>query len=105
MFYYFLYVACGIFLVCLAYAIYVIWGRLAALRGLRQLAFRVQMLAHGRTLRLGSCSTPTRSRCFSPTGSPSSSSASSFTWSAAAAFQPPTARGNVCHLHSTGSNC
>ena len=53
MFYYFLYVACGIFLVCLAYAAYVIWGRLAALRGLRQLAFRVQMLAHGRTLRLG----------------------------------------------------
>ena len=54
MFYYFLYVACGIFLVCLAYATYVILGRLVALRGLRQLAFRVQMLAHGRTLRLGS---------------------------------------------------
>ena len=53
MFYYFTYVACGIFLVCLAYATYVILGRLVALRGLRQLAFRVQMLAHGRTARLG----------------------------------------------------
>ena len=54
MFYYFIYIAGGIFLICLAYAAYVIWGRLVALRGLRQLAFRVQMLAHGRTLRLGS---------------------------------------------------
>lgn len=53
MFYYFL-VACGVFLICLAYAAYVILGRLVVLRGLRQLAFRVQMLAHGRTLRLGS---------------------------------------------------
>ncbi len=54
MFYYFIYGACGVFLICLAYAAYVILGRLVALRGLRQLAFRVQMLAHGRTSRLGS---------------------------------------------------
>ena len=54
MFYYFIYAACGVFLICLAYAAYVILGRLVVLRGLRQLAFRVQMLAHGRTLRLGS---------------------------------------------------
>ena len=54
MFYYFIYGACGIFLVCLAYAAYVILGRLVVLRGLRQLAFRVQMLARGRTSRLGS---------------------------------------------------
>ena len=54
MLYYFIYGACGIFLVCLAYAAYVILGRLVVLRGLRQLAFRVQMLAHGRTSRLGS---------------------------------------------------
>ena len=54
MFYYFIYAACGVFLICLAYAAYVILGRLVVLRGLRQLAFRVQMLAHGRTSRLGS---------------------------------------------------
>ena len=54
MFYYFIYVACGVFLICLAYAAYVILGRLVTLRYLRQLAFRVQMLAHGRTSRLGS---------------------------------------------------
>ena len=54
MFYYFTYVACGVFLICLAYAAYVILGRLVTLRYLRQLAFRVQMLAHGRTSRLGS---------------------------------------------------
>ena len=54
MFYYFIYMAGGIFLICLAYAAYVIWGRLVALRGLRQLAFRVQMLARGRPARLGS---------------------------------------------------
>ena len=54
MFYYFLHAACGVFLICLAYAAYVILGRLVVLRGLRQLAFRVQMLAHGRTSRLGS---------------------------------------------------
>lgn len=54
MFYYFIYIACGVFPLCLAYAAYVILGRLVALRGLRQLAFRVQMLAHGRTSRLGS---------------------------------------------------
>ena len=53
MFHYFLYVACGVFPICLAYAAYVILGRLVVLRGLRQLAFRVQMLAHGRTARLG----------------------------------------------------
>ena len=53
MFYYFTYAAGGIFLICLAYAAYVILGRLVALRYLRQLAFRVQMLAHGRTARLG----------------------------------------------------
>ena len=54
MFYYFTYMAGGIFLICLAYAAYVILGRLVALRRLRQLAFRVQMLARGRTVRLGS---------------------------------------------------
>ena len=54
MFYYFTYVAGGIFLICLAYAACVILGRLVTLRYLRQLAFRVQMLARGRTSRLGS---------------------------------------------------
>ncbi len=54
MFYYFTYIACGVFLICLAYAAYVILRRLVVLRRLRQLAFRVQMLAHGRTARLGS---------------------------------------------------
>ncbi len=54
MFYYFTYIACGIFLICLAYAACAILGRLVALRRLRQLAFRVQMLARGRTTRLGS---------------------------------------------------
>ncbi len=50
----FIYISCAVFLICLAYAAYVILGRLVALRHLRQLAFRVQMLAHGRTARLGS---------------------------------------------------
>ncbi len=54
MFSYFVYLVCWIFLICLAYAACVIVGRLVALRRLRQIAFRVQMLAHGRTLRLGS---------------------------------------------------
>ena len=54
MFYYFTYIACGVFLICLAYAAYAILGRLVVLRSLRQLAFRVQMLARGRTARLGS---------------------------------------------------
>ncbi len=54
MFYYFTYIACGVFLICLAYAAWVILGRLVVLRSLRQLAFRVQMLARGRTARLGS---------------------------------------------------
>ena len=54
MLYYFTYIACGVFLICLAYAAYAILGRLVVLRSLRQLAFRVQMLARGRTARLGS---------------------------------------------------
>ena len=52
--FYFTLIAGWIFLLCLVYAIGMIAGRLIALRRLRQLAFRVQMLAHGRTARLGS---------------------------------------------------
>lgn len=54
MFHYFTYIAYWIFLVCLVYAAWVILGRVVTLRYLRQLAFRVQMLARGRTARLGS---------------------------------------------------
>lgn len=49
----FTYIAGWIFLICLGYAVGMIVGRLVALRSLRELAFRVQMLAYGRTARLG----------------------------------------------------
>lgn len=52
--FYFTLIAGWIFLICLVYAIGMIAGRLVALRRLRQLAFRVQMLSRGRTARLGS---------------------------------------------------
>ena len=106
MFYYFTYVACGVFLICLAYAAYAILGRLVALRSLRQLAFRVQMLSRGRTARLGSLLNAHPLVLFFSDQLSIELDASSPTWSAVAGSKPPTTtRGSICRSHSTGSSC
>ena len=52
MFYYFAAVFV-FFLLCLAYAGYVLFMRFITLQGMRQLGFRVRMLTRGRSSRLG----------------------------------------------------
>ena len=52
MFYYFT-TAFVFFLLCLTYAVYVLLSRYISLQGMRQLGFRVRMLARGRASRLG----------------------------------------------------
>ena len=54
MLYYYYYIVCAFFLLCLAYAAYVLFARFVTLQGMRQLAFRVRMMARGRASRLGS---------------------------------------------------
>lgn len=50
---YYFYTVGVFFVLCLAYAVFVLRSRLATMQRMRQLGFRVQMMARGRGARLG----------------------------------------------------
>ncbi len=50
---YYFYTTLVCFLLCLGYAVFVLFARFATLQKMRQLGFRVRMMARGRGARLG----------------------------------------------------